>query len=210
MGTTRWIFATRPKTEEDDTDAEEQDQAAEDAAFVALQKVAEALAAFDGGSMITALALPKRLESVPDRTAMLAGASLVAAGTLAAGALPGYGWLLSLWFVLSLGYSTAQTPSGRLLRRSANPEDRPALFAAQFVLSHACWLIAHPLSGWAGAALGLPLTAVILAAIAAIAIGIGFAIWPSDDPDVVEHRHDDLPAKHPCIEPVHDPGHANL
>ena len=163
------------------------------------QATALALAAFGGGSMIAALALPKLLESVPNRTAMLAGASVLAAGTLAAAALPGYGWLLPLWFVLGLGYSTAQTPSGRLLRRSANPEDRPALFAAQFALSHACWLIAYPLAGWAGAAFGLPLTAIILAALAAVAIGIGFAIWPSDDPEVVEHRHDNLPADHPHL-----------
>jgi MFS family permease len=163
------------------------------------QATALALAAFGGGSMVAALALPKLLESVPDRTAMLAGASLLAVGTLIAAVLPGYAWLLPLWFVLGLGYSTAQTPSGRLLRRSANPEDRPALFAAQFALSHACWLIAYPLAGWAGAALGLPTTAVILAALATVAIGLGLAVWPSDDPEVVEHRHGELPADHPHL-----------
>lgn len=163
------------------------------------QAMALALAAFGGGSMVAALALPKLLESVPDRTAMLAGASLLVVGVLAAAALPGYGWLLPLWFVLGLGYSTAQTPSGRLLRRSANPEDRPALFAAQLALSHACWLIAYPLAGWAGAALGLPITAVILAAVAAVAIITGLAVWPSDDPEIVAHRHDDLPADHPHL-----------
>ena len=163
------------------------------------QATALALAAFGGGSMLAALALPKLLEAVPDRTAMLAGASLLAAGTLTAAALPGYAWLLPLWFVLGLGYSTAQTPSGRLLRRSANPEDRPALFAAQFALSHACWLIAYPLAGWAGAVLGLPFTAVILAAVAAVAIGIGFVVWPTDDPEMVEHRHDELPSDHPHL-----------
>lgn len=163
------------------------------------QATALALACFGGGSMVAALVLPKLLESVPDRTAMLAGASLLVAGTLTAAALPGYGWLLPLWFVLGLGYSTAQTPSGRLLRRSANPEDRPALFAAQFALSHACWLIAYPLAGWAGATLGLPTTAAILAAVAAAAIGIGFAVWPADDPEVVEHSHNDLPANHPHL-----------
>ncbi len=174
------------------------------------QATALALACFGGGSMVAALALPKLLESVPDRTAMLAGASLLVAGTLTAAALPGYGWLLPLWFVLGLGYSTAQTPSGRLLRRSANPEDRPALFAAQFALSHACWLIAYPLAGWAGAALGLPLTAIILAAVAAVAIGIGFSIWPADDPDVVEHGHDELPADHPHLaESAHGHRHAH-
>lgn len=174
------------------------------------QAMALALAAFGGGSMVAALALPKLLDSIPDRTAMLGGASLLAVGTLAAAALPGYGWLLPLWFLLGVGYSTAQTPSGRLLRRSANPEDRPALFAAQFALSHACWLIAYPLAGWAGAALGLPMTAIILAALAAVAIGIGFAVWPADDPEVLEHGHADLSADHPQLaEAGHGRRHAH-
>ena len=174
------------------------------------QAMALALAAFGGGSMVAARALPKLLDSIPDRTAMLGGASLLAVGTLAAAALPGYGWLLPLWFLLGVGYSTAQTPSGRLLRRSANPEDRPALFAAQFALSHACWLIAYPLAGWAGATLGLPMTAIILAALAAVAIGIGFAVWPADDPEVLEHGHADLSADHPHLaEAGHGRRHAH-
>ena len=174
------------------------------------QAMALALAAFGGGSMVAALALPKLLDSIPDRTAMLGGASLLAVGTLATAALPGYGWLLPLWFLLGVGYSTAQTPSGRLLRRSANPEDRPALFAAQFALSHACWLIAYPLAGWAGATLGLPMTAIILAALAAVAIGIGFAVWPADDPEVLEHGHADLSADHPHLaEAGHGRRHAH-
>lgn len=163
------------------------------------QAMAIALAAFGGGSMVAALALPRLLEAIPDRTAMLAGAALLAIGTFTAAALPGYGWLLPLWFVLGVGYSIAQTPSGRLLRRSSNPEGRPALFAAQFALSHACWLIAYPLAGWAGAALGLPVTAAILAVLAAMAICIALVIWPADDPEVIAHSHDDLPAHHPHL-----------
>ena len=174
------------------------------------QATALALAAFGGGSMVAALALPKLLETIADRTVMLAGAALLAAGTVTAASLSGYGWLLPLWFVLGFGYSTAQTPSGRLLRRSANPEDRPALFAAQFALSHACWLIAYPLAGWAGAAVGLPVTAIILAALAAVAIAIALVIWPADDSEVVEHSHADLPPDHPhLVETGHRYRHAH-
>jgi len=163
------------------------------------QATALAFAAFGGGSMVAALALPKLLDDIRDRTAMLAGAVLLAAGTLLATGLPGYGWLLPLWFVLGIGFSTAQTPAGRLLRRSAHPEDRPALYAAQFALSHACWLIAYPLAGWSGATFGLAVVAIVLALLAIVAIGIAFAVWPSDDPEVVEHRHDELPADHPHL-----------
>jgi MFS family permease len=87
------------------------------------RETALALAAFGGGSMVAALALPKLLELIPDRTAMLAGISLLVAGLLVGASVPGFRFLLPLWFVLGLGYSAAQTPSGRLLRRSSHPED---------------------------------------------------------------------------------------
>lgn len=174
------------------------------------QSTALALAAFGGGSMMAALALPRLLESIPDRTAMLAGTSLLVLGTFTASALSSYWWLLPLWFVLGLGYSTAQTPSGRLLRRSANPEDRPALFAAQFALSHACWLLAYPLAGWAGSTLGLSATAGILSVAAAAGVLLAFALWPAADPDVIEHNHADLPADHPHLaEAEHNRRHAH-
>src|SRR3546814_3143772 len=51
------------------------------------------------------------------------------------------------WFALGLSYAASITPGGRLLRRSSGADDRPALFAAQFALSHVCWLIAYPLAG---------------------------------------------------------------
>lgn len=163
------------------------------------QATAFALAAFGAGSMVAALALPKLLETIADRTVMLTGAAILATGVLVASTLSTYTWLLPLWFVLGLGYSTAQTPSGRLLKRSSSPEDRPALFAAQFALSHACWLIAYPLAGWAGAALGLPQTAIVLAALAAAAIATASMVWPSEDPEAVEHSHPDLPTDHPHL-----------
>lgn len=94
------------------------------------QSTAVALAVFGGGSMTAALLLPWLLDAVADRTVMLTGAGLLGAGLFAAAVVPDYGWLLPLWVVLGLGYGVAQTPSGRLLRRSAAPEDRSALFGA--------------------------------------------------------------------------------
>lgn len=164
------------------------------------QATAIALAMFGGGSMAAALVLPKLLDHVPDRPVMLFGALLLAVGVFSASWLPSYGWLLPLWFLLGLGYSTAQTPSGRLLRRSSHPEDRPALFAAQFALSHACWLIAYPLAGWAGAVFGLPAAAMILGGLAVVAIASGLIVWPSNDPEIVEHEHRELPENHPHLE----------
>ncbi|WP_284180118.1 MFS transporter, partial [Rhabdaerophilum sp. SD176] len=141
-----------------------------------------ALAAFGAGSMTIALALPRLLDRLPDRPVMLAGASLLGFGTALAALLPGYLWLLPLWFLIGAGYSMAQTPSGRLLRRSSAAEDRPALFAAQFALSHACWLITYPLAGWAGARFGLPVAALLLAIIAAGGVLAAIHLWPPEAP----------------------------
>ncbi|QIA21986.1 MFS transporter [Mesorhizobium sp. AA22] len=156
-----------------------------------------ALAAFGGGSMLAALALPKLLELVPDRSAMLAGVLLLVCGLLFGVAVPSYQGLLPLWFALGLGYSAAQTASGRLLRRSSQPEDRPSLFAAQFALSHACWLVTYPLAGWLGVNFGLAATFVILACIAGAALIAAFLVWPASDPEVLEHPHPGLPEDDP-------------
>jgi predicted MFS family arabinose efflux permease len=84
-----------------------------------------------------------------------------------------------------------------LLRRSSHSEDRPALFAAQFALSHACWLLTYPLAGWLGAKAGLPLTFVVLAVVAALATVLAEWLWPANDPKEIEHTHPGMKATHP-------------
>ena len=158
-----------------------------------------ALAAFGGGSMIAALLLPRLLDELPDRKAMLTGAGVLVVGLFVGTQVSSFGWLLPLWFALGLGYSLAQTPSGRLLRRSSQPEDRPALFAAQFALSHACWLITYPVAGWLGAKAGLPFTFAALGLIAAVAVFVAMRLWPTHDPEAIEHVHDALDADHPHL-----------
>jgi MFS family permease len=158
--------------------------------------VAWALASFGAGSMVAALALPRLLESLADRRVMLGGIGLMVVGLFAGTWVVGHVSLMALWFVLGLGYSTAQTPSGRLLRRSSNPEDRPALFAAQFALSHACWLLLYPLAGWLGARYGMPVTFAVLGSAGAAAVCVTLVVWPSQDPEVIEHEHPELPTGH--------------
>lgn len=151
------------------------------------------LGAFGAGSMLVALGLPKLLDRLADRSVMLAGAGMLvvglAAGALTSGTLAG---LLGTWFWMGLGYSLVQTPSGRLLRRSSGQEDRPALFAAQFALSHACWLITYPLAGWLGAKAGLNVSFIVLAGVATVATVAAFVLWPSSDPVELPHAHPDL------------------
>ncbi|MFX0543840.1 MFS transporter [Roseovarius sp. S1116L3] len=161
--------------------------------------------AFGAGSMISALALPRLLDRLPDRPMMVAGAWLMVAALLGiAGVILVFGlsWplLLFVWLLIGLGNSAVLTPSGRLLRRSAHPEDRPAIFAAQFALSHACWLLTYPLSGWLMTAFGTLPALLVLAGLAAIGIGAALRFWPAKALDSLPHEHPDLPPDHPHLE----------
>lgn len=164
------------------------------------QSTAFALAAFGGGSMLAAFALPRLLDRYADRPVMLSGAGILVLTMLAGSLLPSYGVLLAIWFVIGIGYSATQTPSGRLIRRSSHPEDRPALFAAQFALSHATWLVTYPLAGWLGATAGLPITFVVMGAVATLGMVAALWLWPAADPVELEHVHANLPADHPHLQ----------
>lgn len=100
------------------------------------------------------------------------------------------------------------TPGGRLLRQSSGNEDRPALFAAQFALSHVCWLIAYPLAGQIGAGFGFGAAFGVSAALAALGTIGALLIWPAADREVIEHDHSDLPADHPHLVKDHADGMA--
>jgi H+ antiporter protein len=162
------------------------------------------LFAFGAGSMMAALALPKLLDRLPDRPVMVAGAALMVLTLLGLArevAALGLNWpvLLGAWLLIGLGYSAVLTPSGRLLRRSAHPEDRPALFAAQFALSHACWLVTYPLSGWLMTQFGPVAALGTLAALAGVGALSALRLWPQEDPEIIEHSHDNLPIDHPHL-----------
>ena len=162
-------------------------------------QTAWALAAFGGGSMVAAFVLPRLLERLPDRAVMLSAASvlpIVLVGTAFALTYPA---ILVLWLATGFAYSSAQTPSGRLLARSSNIENRPALFAAHFAASHACWLLCYPLAGWIGSFAGLQAAALALSAIAAVGVVIAFIVWPAGDVLDIEHEHPEMDPDHPHL-----------
>lgn len=162
-------------------------------------ETALALAAFGGGSMLTALALPSLLDRLPDRPVML-GAAAAASGLMILGSLvSGFTALLVLWVFVGASYSAALTPSGRLLRKSAHPGDRPAVFAAQFALSHACWLLTYPLVGWLGATAGLPVAFLAMGVVGIVGAALAWHLWPRHDAEVVIHTHTDLDPHHPHL-----------
>ncbi|MDR5904914.1 MFS transporter [Franzmannia qiaohouensis] len=153
------------------------------------REVALAFAAAGGGSMLVALLLPKVLDRLPERPVMLLGGLLMTL-SLSLGLFgPELVGLLGLWLLLGAGASLVMTPAGRLLKRSCQSEDRPALFAAQFSLSHGCWLATYPLAGWMGAHLGLAETFAVLGMVALGATALAALVWRAHDPLVLEHDH---------------------
>lgn len=143
--------------------------------------VALALACFGAGSMVTALALPRLLDRVHDvRPVMIVGAVAVATvlALVAVGFTVGGGWavLATGWTLLGAATSAISTPTGRVLRDRTAEADRPLVFAAQFSLSHACFLLTYPLAGvLASTPVAAPATAAVLATLTAAAAA---RTWP--------------------------------
>ncbi|MBB5747982.1 MFS transporter [Micrococcus sp. TA1] len=140
--------------------------------------------AFNGaGSMAAAFLLPWILRRASHRRVMLAGAVLLTVATAfipLALTSPGLGGLVgvaALWVLIGWGWASVETPVGGIIRDQVAAPDHPAAFAAQFSLSHACWLITYPLAGWLGAS-ALPAAAAVLAGIAAAATIGAFLLWP--------------------------------
>lgn len=172
------------------------------------ESVALAFAGFGAGSMLAAFLLPRILDRLDDRPVMIGGAALMVAGVAVVPLVGGLSALIALWAVIGFGFSLTQTPIGRIISRSARETDRGAVFAAQFALSHACWLVTYPLAGWIGAGAGLSAAALSLAVIGAVGVAAVLRLWPADDQSVLAHDHPELPPDHPhLIE--HGTGHAH-
>lgn len=170
------------------------------------QDVALLMAVFGGCSMLAALTLPRLIRRLSDRTVMLVGAAIMGGGlilsALASPLVVGSSRVVVLivsWALIGLGYASILTPGGRLLKRSSNEEGRAAIFAAQFSLSHACWLMMYPLAGWLGTLVSPAWGGLVMGGISIAALVLASRSWPKQDPQVIPHRHDDLPADHPHV-----------
>ena len=134
---------------------------------------------------------------------MLGGALILALGLLAGSTVSSFLWLLPVWFLLGSAASLINTPTGRLLHRSSAEKDRPPYFAAQFSLSHACWLITYPLVGFLGVSIGISATFYVLAGIVAFGFTLALFMWPASDQASLTHTHKDLPPDHPHLKDAH-------
>lgn len=162
------------------------------------------LAVYGAGSMVVALSLTRVLNRYAERTVMLCGLPFLMIGLILATGLDSVAMGVALWFLLGMGGSVILTPSGRLLARSAHPEDRPAVYAAHFALSHAGWLITYPLAGWAGVVLGLSPTLVIMAGLVSAGGAVALWFWPRETTQSIVHEH---AAQHHGHLHVHDDHH---
>ncbi|MFC3454832.1 MFS transporter [Amycolatopsis speibonae] len=148
------------------------------------------------GTILVALPLPRLLDRIPERTVMLTGGGTLLTGMTGAIALSTVDtgdWRLAaamaVWAAIGLGSGLVLTPAGRVLRKSSRPGDRPAIFAARFSLSHACWLLAYPIAGWLATTAGFTTTWLFLGALGLIGLAVAFRAWPRHDPLRLEHTH---------------------
>jgi len=163
------------------------------------------LMAYGLGSMLVAVILPRLLGTLSTRRMMLSGVWLLAAAaSLVIFGPPLYAVGL-IWLLMGAGSALVMTPGGLLLRRSAQPEDRVALFSAQFALSHAGWLITYPLAGWLGTVVGLGSAFLIMAAVTLTGGFIALRLWPPSA-DSLEQEHEHPPLAHEHLH-VHDEHH---
>lgn len=159
--------------------------------------VAMLLAANGFGTLLVALTLPRILDRVGPRPVMLTGAVtlLIGLGSGVALSLADSGnwrWTaaIAVWSVVGAGTAGVLTPTGQVLKRSSLAADRPALFAAQFSLSHLAWLVTYPIAGWLTTAAGLTATWVTLTLIAGAGIAAALRFWPRHDPAELTHLHE--------------------
>lgn len=144
--------------------------------------VAWMLAASGGGTLVVALLLPRVLDRVADRIVMATGAAVLVVGVASAVTLSATDVVSSVatgavWVLIGGGMALVVTPTGRVLRRSVDPDALPEVFAAQFSLSHVAWLITYPIAGWLGTSAGFTLTWSVLLAVAAVGSAAALTLW---------------------------------
>ncbi|GAA4985120.1 MFS transporter [Pseudonocardia tropica] len=151
------------------------------------------LAVSGAGTAVAAVVSPRVARRLSLRTTMLAGAGiscLAAGATLVLAWAPSWTTAALAWALIGFGPGWIMVNTGRLLRTSAGPGQRPALFSAQFSLSHACWLVTYPLTGWLAVSAGWSVTWSVLAVLAVAALAAAALVWPTTGADLVRHRHD--------------------
>ncbi|MFK7859225.1 MAG: MFS transporter [Granulosicoccus sp.] len=155
------------------------------------------MCAFGAGSAAAALSIPRWLGLTNERNIMFAGCVLFSSLSMFIFIELPFFLLLLLWAGFGAASSLVLTPGGLVLTRSAAKVDHPAVFAAQFSMSHAGWLAAYPVAGMLGSSMDPDPALGLLGGVCLLFALLGFRIWPAVDPKERVHAHPDLPADHP-------------
>jgi len=153
------------------------------------------------GAAIGAVFVPRLVKRLQERRVMSGGAFLFAVVGVVFALLPNppLSALAVVWVGFGLASSLVLTPGGVVITRSAQKADRAAVFAAQFSLSHAGWLVAYPLAGWMATWVSLEMAMLILSLACATVTMVTLRVWPANDPLERAHSHPELPADHPHL-----------
>lgn len=153
------------------------------------------------GAAIGAVFVPRLVKPLQERRVMSGGAFLFASVGVVFALLPNPSLpaLAAVWVGFGLASSLVLTPGGVVITRSAQKVDRAAVFAAQFSLSHAGWLVAYPLAGWMATWVSLEMAMLILSLVCATVTIFALRVWPANDPLERAHLHPELPADHPHL-----------
>ncbi len=106
------------------------------------------------GAMLSAAFVVTALQKkrLTDAQLMLSGAVLTVFGLLLGTQITRFSGLIGCWLILGFAQTQMLMPMGRLILQSCLPSDRTALYAANFSLSHAIWLLAYGSAGFVAAA----------------------------------------------------------
>jgi MFS family permease len=155
--------------------------------------VALLLAVSGSGAAVAALLAPRLLRTRHERSLMLAGSALslaAVAGAVVLSAVPSWTLAAVVWAAIGLGGGLTLLPIGRVVRGAGSERDRPAVFAAQFSLSHLCWLLTYPLTGWLGATVGFGAAWAVLLVLVAAATVAAAGLWPRRLTVALRHTHE--------------------
>lgn len=172
------------------------------------------MACYGIGAIIGAVGVPRLIGRVGERTVMVSGAFGFAAVGAGFALLPlvQLPVLAGVWMAFGFASSLVLTPGALVITRSVARGGRSSVFAAQFSLSHAGWLIAYPLAGWLASYVSLELALLVLSAACAIVASIGVTVWPANDPLERTHSHPKLHVDHPHLTqvPASGPRHQHV
>ena len=113
---------------------------------------ASAMFFFGIGAVSFALLMPTLRTRYDEYQLMQAGAVVLMLTFLAASMLHSWWYFYLAWFFLGIGTIAIEGLLGVVVNRFAQSHNRTAMFAANFSLTHACWLIGYAIT----ALLGVP------------------------------------------------------